>query len=125
MCLVCLSNRKRLHCSEVYIVCDTVFQSEAQSSFTHEQLMFSASLNSLIHNEHSGIVIIQCGLILLGVQGRSKKDSRTVMTFSAIFDFFVYYFCALVLGFTFNIITKSNAILWTAITGSFNNMLFT
>ncbi len=55
MCLVCLSNRKRLHCSEVYIVCDTVFQSEAQFSFTHVQLMFSASLNSLIHNEHSGV----------------------------------------------------------------------
>ncbi len=96
MCLVCLSNRKRLHCSEVYIVCDTVFQSEAQSSFTHEQLMFSASLNSLIHSEHSGIVIIQCGLILLGVQGRSKKDSRTG---NDIFGYFCFLFLRTSPGF--------------------------
>ncbi len=52
--------------------------------------MFSASLNSLIHSEHSGIVIIQCGLLLLGVQVCSKKyvsDSKTVVKFSAILDF--------------------------------------
>lgn len=106
-----------------------MFQSEALFSFTNEQLMFSASLNSLIHSEHSGIVIIQCGLLLLGVQVRSKKyvlDSRTVMKCSAILDFLKNLFLQTSPGFyTQHHQKKSSTILWTAITGSFKNMVFT